>query len=133
LPFNLGYIKLNIAELEYQLDFKFIYKIEWDFREKLKGSLHDVLKVILDMRLLDLVDKCEFKEYVEKLVNNIGLKIGGIKSNMERKFTKLLKNRKRFFWMRFHYTLVRAKYQDMSSLITNIVFSNIFSSMCVSD
>jgi len=65
LSFNLGYIKLNITELEYQLDFKFIYKIEWDFREKLKGSLHDVLKVILDMRLLDLVDKCDFKEYVE--------------------------------------------------------------------
>ena len=119
LPFNLGYAKLNITELEYQLASKLVYKIGWDFREKLRDNLHDVLKAVLDMRLLNIASKYKFREYVEKLSSSIGFKIIDIRGNMKRNLVELLRVGEEF-WTGFHYILIRAKYRDISSLVRSI-------------
>lgn len=120
LPFKLGRVKLNITELEYQLASKLVFKIGWNFGADLQANLHDVLKAILDMRLLVLVDEFRFKNYVELLASSRGLRLRDIGDNIERNTSELLKTGGEL-WSGFHYLLIRAKYRDLLKLIQGTV------------
>jgi len=58
-------IKAWITSLEYQLASKITYKVCRDFGAALEYNLHDVLKAVLDLRLLKYVDMKKVKEYTE--------------------------------------------------------------------
>ncbi|QOJ78996.1 hypothetical protein IG193_00580 [Infirmifilum lucidum] len=67
LPFRLGRHELSITEVEYQLAAKIAGRLCRDFGDELPLVAHDILKAVLDLRLLRHVDEAAVRRYVEQL------------------------------------------------------------------
>jgi len=111
-------IKTWITSLEYQLASKITYKVGREFGAALEYNLHDILKAVLDLRLLKYVDSSEVKKYVENVSYSI----------VEHNLKSLLKPEGRKLWdVNYHYTLIRRKYTleqlvgEVEALLENVL------------
>jgi len=115
LPFELGSSKLFITDLEYQLASKIVYKVGWDFGGDLEFNLHDILKAILDLRLLNIAKKEKVKRYVWDLTGSSDIEWGLIEKNLSE-----LQRSGGKYWTSFHYVLVRGKHRKLDKLVFDI-------------
>ena len=67
LPFNLGKVKVNVTELEYQLASKIANRVGKDFGKHVPHVLPDILKAATDLRLLKYTDLEKVKTYAEEI------------------------------------------------------------------
>ena len=93
--------KAWITELEYQLAAKIRYKVAKDFGDDLGYNLHDILKAVLDLRLLQHVDIGRVRVHAGRIDWRVA----------ERNLDALLGPAGHALWERnYHYTLVRKRY-----------------------
>ncbi|MEM1611442.1 MAG: hypothetical protein QXQ57_07355 [Sulfolobales archaeon] len=92
-------VRSRVTRLEYQLASKIRFKVAKDFGDKLGHAIHDILKAVLDLRLLSHVDARAVSEYASPF------DLGIAESNI----STLLASGQRF-WTSHHYTLIRRRY-----------------------
>jgi len=94
-------IRTWITSLEYQLASKIVYKVGRDFGDELRYNLHDILKAVLDLRLLKYLDPKRVKQYTSGVSHSV------VRRNLE----SILGPEGRGIWnTSYHYTLVRRRY-----------------------
>ncbi|RLF21533.1 MAG: hypothetical protein DRN15_10985 [Thermoprotei archaeon] len=113
LPFNLGTQAFNITELEYQLASKIVNKLCKDYGKTTAFVLHDVLKALLDMRLLKYVNGDKLTYYVKQADKNPAVLL----DNFRRNITALMNVGARY-WGSHHYILIRKVY-TLETLVEN--------------
>ncbi len=100
LPFRLGRCELSITVLEYQLAAKLANRLCRDVGGDLPLLAHDMLKAILDLRLLPHANKAAVKRYAEQL----GCTRESLQT-VQRNLHAVLNFPE--YWKSHHYTLVR--------------------------
>ena len=90
-----------ITELEYQLAAKVRYKVGRDFGADLPYNIHDILKAVLDLRLLDHVDIAKVSEYTGPV------DLETVEANLR----AVAVHGSRLWERNYHYILVRRRYR----------------------
>lgn len=89
-----------ITSVEYQLASKIKYKVAKDFGDDLTHNIHDIVKAVLDLRLLDYTDTGKVIEYAKPIEDRI----------MEANLKAIITHGWKIWERNYHYTLVRRKY-----------------------
>ncbi len=92
--------KAWITNVEYQLASKIKYKIAKDFGEDLIYNIHDILKAVLDLRLLDYVDVKDVMKYAKSIDDRI----------VDHNLNATITYGKKLWERNYHYILVRRRY-----------------------
>ena len=106
-----------ITKLEYQLASKIAYKVAKDYGSDLGYNLHDILKAVLDLRLLKGMDVKAVKRYVVPInIETVKRNLEALKSPMGRKLWD--KN--------YHYILARRRYtlEDLAKQVKRLIMSS---------
>ncbi len=109
LPFKLGSLNENITELEYQLASKIVYRVGRGYGSNILPGLHDVLKAVLDLRLLPYTNRERVRDYINMFLSREGKSLNEVKQYAKRNLRELLRNGARY-WGTHHYILVRKKH-----------------------
>ena len=115
LPFGMGEADLNVTVPEYQLALKLALKLGKDYGGDVGAALPDLLKAVVDLRMLDYVDGSAVRGYVEEIS---GREFGEVAEAVGRNLDSLLE-RGRGYWLSHHYLLVRRS-ATLESLIRGI-------------
>jgi len=106
-----------ITKLEYQLALKIAHKVAKDYGPDLGYNLHDILKAVLDLRLLKVVDVEVIKRYAGPI------NIEAVKHNLE-----ALKSPvgRRLWDKNYHYILARRRYrlEDLTKHVKELIMSS---------
>jgi hypothetical protein len=94
--------RIRITGLGYQLASKLENKVGKHFGEDLRYAIHNILKAVLDLRLLDKIDI----EEVSRYIRNADL----VKENSHRNIEALLAIGRELWNRNYHYALVRKRY-----------------------
>ena len=103
-----------ITRLEYQLASKITYKVAKDFGPDLNYNLHDILKAVLDLRLLRYANAGAVKHYAGSIDN------GAVKRNLD----ALQSPAGRRVWEKnHHYILARRRYalEDLAEQVKTLI------------
>jgi len=116
LPFNLGTLDLNVTEIEYQLASKIAWRLGKDFGDNIEYVLHDLLKTLLDLRLLKIVNRDKVEEYVEKI---LGKRLVELRDKIKDNLATLL-HKGGLYWNSHHYILIR-KERTLDEIVDEII------------
>jgi hypothetical protein len=94
--------RIRITGLGYQLASKLENRVGKHFGEDLRYAIHDILKAVLDLRLLDRIDMGEVSRYIR----NADL----VKENSQRNIEALLAIGRELWDRNYHYALARKRY-----------------------
>jgi len=92
-----------VTPLEYQLASKIEYKLGRDFGDALKYNIHDILKALLDLRLLEHVNLEEVARHIRSPET--------VKRALPVNIRVVLGEGRRLWERNYHYTLVRRRHR----------------------
>jgi hypothetical protein len=95
--------RVVITPLEYQLASKIEYKLGRDFGDALKYNIHDILKALLDLRLLEHVDPGEVAKHIRSPER--------VRQTLPVNVEAVLRDGRRLWERNYHYTLVRRRHR----------------------
>ena len=109
--------RIRITGLGYQLASKVENKVGKYFGEDLRYAVHDILKAVLDLRLLDRIDRGEVLRYIR----NADL----VKENSHKNIETLLVMGKELWNRNYHYALARKRYtlEEIAERVKNNIYS----------
>lgn len=104
-------ISATITPLELQLAFKLRHKLGKRYGGEIEHNLHDLLKALLDLRLLSYMDIHTVLDYID----NTDIVIQNVEENLD-----VVVKRARALWTRnYHYVLVRRRYR-LKDLVSRV-------------